>query len=58
MQTISSQKTGKSSGRKMRRQNLRAVARREGIPEFMIRFAQKQRMKICGEPIMPKYRHD
>jgi hypothetical protein len=57
MQT-SSHKTGKHGSQKMRRQNFRALARSEGIPEFMIRFAQKQRMKICGEPIMPKYRHD
>jgi hypothetical protein len=30
----------------------------EGIPEFMIRFAREQRMKIFEGLAMPRYRHD
>lgn len=41
-----------------RRINLRALARRVGIPEFMLRFAQKRRVTIPRDEVAPKYRHD
>ena len=41
-----------------RRINLRAMAQIKGIPEFMLRLAQEQHVKIFQDQVIPKYRHD
>lgn len=38
--------------------NLRWLARREGIPEFVVRLARKRRARIIPTEVTPVFRHD
>jgi hypothetical protein len=56
MQNLSlKKKTGKLTSPKNRE---RQTTDCEAIPEFMLRLARQQHVKISEEPTLPKYRHD
>jgi hypothetical protein len=58
MQNISlKKKTQKVSAPKSRGGRL-GLQTLSGIPEYMVRLAREQHVKIFDQPAMPKYRHD
>jgi hypothetical protein len=59
MQNLNLKKSAhKIPAMKAPRVNLEALARSEGIPEFMLRLAQERRVKISTAQVIPRYRHD
>jgi hypothetical protein len=58
MQNVSLKKKTQKMAAQKERAHRKSLQSHDGIPEFMIRLAREQHVKISEQIAMPKYRHD
>jgi len=58
MQNVSLKKKTQKMAAQKERAHRKSLQSHAGIPDFMIRLAREQHVKIFEELRMPKYRHD
>lgn len=58
MHHANSKPSGANSRNGRRRTRIQILARRAGVPEFMVRIAQERSATIPEDRVTPRYRHD